>query len=255
MNQALAANDNTMVDKAPDRTVLVSYLQDIVEMLLRCGADVNVRHKTGDTPLLIAARNEDSDAFALLCAHGGMHSHIPRTASEEKQGDLIHRAISGGSVTIVETVLQHSGAVLNTCFEHGWTPLSLAASGHIRREIVELLLSRGADPNAEVMPPQWVMQQGSSRAVHAAVGGNVKIVQMLLQYGADANARTGCGDTPLSLAMKGKRQGPGVYVKDFDGVVNMLLSSGAVMDERLSLLVQELESPSAGRTDFAVPGA
>jgi len=78
----------------------------------------------------------------------------------------------------------------------GRTPLHLAVMVG-RRDVVELLLSRGADPNAR--------DAAGQTPLHWAVGeGHVDIVELLLERGADPNAKDYAGNTPLHIAAMAK---------------------------------------------------
>lgn len=66
-------------------------------------------------------------------------------------------------------------------------------------EICRLLLEKGADENAR--------QQGGFTPLHAAAqNGNAKMVRLFLAHGADVNARTSQGLTPLKMAKESKNQ-------------------------------------------------
>ncbi|KZV62434.1 ankyrin [Peniophora sp. CONT] len=240
--------------------------RESVEVLLRNGADPTLRSKTGKTPLCIAAKSKDVEIFELLCVSGGMANYALPSASGNDIGQLLRCAVLGGSPVIVATVLQHTGPDLNARFGDDSTPLSLA-SEHGNAEVVELLLVQGADPNVEALPAReilvgWEIKEGAWKPLHAAAyDGHAKCIEVLLQHGADPNARTEYGDTALSLALEGKRMDleDWLNARCFNEVFDILVSSGAVVDERSSLLLEEiallegsLKNQSSG---FAVPGA
>ena len=81
---------------------------------------------------------------------------------------------------------------VTTMNTEGWTDLHHAAYGG-HREVVEELISAGADVNA---------RNGSDRTpLHAAAHGNKPgVVEMLLVAGADVDARGEFGQTPLHVA-------------------------------------------------------
>ncbi len=60
-------------------------------------------------------------------------------------------------------------------------------------ELVDLLLARGADPNAR--------EASGSTPLHSAAGhGNRAVIDRLLAAGADRDARTNDGKTPADVA-------------------------------------------------------
>ena len=76
----------------------------------------------------------------------------------------------------------------------GECPLHWAASGGTdRSDVIALLLEAGADVNA---------RSGGGRVpLHSAAGsGSLEHVSLLLKAGADVNARDGVGNTLLHLA-------------------------------------------------------
>ena len=94
----------------------------------------------------------------------------------------------------VVQILLDNGADPDKAVENGWTPLHLAADrGH--RDVVEVLLNGGVEPN----------QTNNERVtpLHVAAGkGHKSVVQLLLARGADVNA-TVRGKTSLDLAAQG----------------------------------------------------
>ncbi|KZV62436.1 ankyrin [Peniophora sp. CONT] len=234
--------------------------RDSVEVLLLNGADPTLCTHYGETPLSYAAQYGHSEIFELLWNSVGMSN-----VSEKDIGRLLCRAVEGGGPAIVATVLQHPGADLNAHFEDGTTPLFVALERG-RDKVVELLLVQGVNPNVGALCSILQGKEGTWKALHMAVRVPVypysaTCVEILLQYGADVDERTEHGDTPLSLASEGKRR----WLKEWpseakrcDEALHTLLSWGAVMDERSSLLLEEiarLEGSSKSGAELVVPGA
>jgi ankyrin repeat protein len=116
-------------------------------------------------------------------------------------------AIRRGEIALLESQLRE-GAPANAHTADGTTPLMVAAL-HGSPEMVKLLLDHGADPRA-------VDKRGASALLFAV--GDARKVGLLLAQGADVNARTSTGNTPLIAAA--------AYTDNLE-VIKLLLDKGA----------------------------
>jgi ankyrin repeat protein len=153
--------------------------QDIVELLIEYGADINqgLNEEDGVNPLLAAAINNYSEMEAMyleLGAEIGLHYAVLR-GDIERVRNFIDREVS-----------------LNSKRNRGMTPLHLAAMGG-QRELVELLLDNGADID--------FYTEASETPLHQAVRSNHQdIVELLIDRGAKTDCIGKIG-TPLNLAI------------------------------------------------------
>ena len=119
----------------------------------------------------------------------------PPPAKSEAPDISIHEAFKAGNI---EAVKQHlaAGTDVNAKGPNaGLTPLHRAAYYGLK-EIVELLLDKGADVNAKE-------EVGWTPLHYAAAMSHKAIAELLLDKGADVNAKDDGGDTPLDVAMLG----------------------------------------------------
>ena len=121
---------------------------------------------------------------------------------QKQQVDPLIFAASLGDVRGVEAALA-DGADVNSRDAVGITPLMCAARGHRpdianptptdHPEVVELLLERGADVNAKT-------DSGFVALFGAARYGHDKVAKVLIDHGADVNAKDKAGMTALKWA-------------------------------------------------------
>ena len=90
-----------------------------------------------------------------------------------------------------------SGTDVNAKDETGGTPLDEAA-GWGRKDIVELLIAKGADVNAKFD------DDGSTPLHLSAWKGHFETAELLIAADADVNAKDNNGETPLDWAIRGK---------------------------------------------------
>ena len=129
------------------------------------------------------------------------------------QDQLLH-AVYGGDIAEVQRVLS-KGADVNKTVEIPGNPpttgpLLAVAIQYGRPAIAELLLQHGADVDAR-------REDGHTPLQIAAGSGSITAVELLLQHGADVNARTESGRTPLYIALRYGRP----------AIVELLLQYGA----------------------------
>lgn len=143
----------------------------------------------------------------------GIH---PDAQNSQAKETALMRAAGAGQLAVVEALLA-AGARPDKRDAAGSTALlSATASGRI--EVVRVLLAAGADP--EVTSPALA---GRTPLMWSLGNGNTAMAQVLLDGGANVNARTSYGATPLRFAVW--HDGPEQRV-----LVRRLLEAGADPD-------------------------
>ncbi|KAG5522437.1 hypothetical protein RHGRI_034574 [Rhododendron griersonianum] len=144
-----------------------------------------------DEDLFKAAENGDSSIFEALS-----HQQLLKSLSlrNEDRRSLLHVAASSSRSAVVKILSAADPSVsgINSPDEEGWVPLhSVASIGNV--EIVEILLSRGADVNLK--------NDGGRTALHyAASKGWLKIAEILLSHDAKIDLKDKVGCSPLHRA-------------------------------------------------------
>lgn len=178
-------------------------MEDIVEILLAGGADVNARNDRQSSTLHFAASRGDTQIVRVLIEHGA-----DVNARAIGQATPVCWASSAGRKDAAEVLLA-SGADVNAECIDLWTPLYRAAwSGNL--DLVNLLLEHGAEVNMQCV-------EGRTPLHNAAESGNENIVSLLIECGAEINRRDELGKSPLWLAVE---RGDG-------DIARLLLESGA----------------------------
>eukprot|EP00118_Oscarella_pearsei_P003104 m.12968 g.12968 ORF g.12968 m.12968 type:complete len:2147 (+) comp24414_c0_seq2:49-6489(+) len=200
---------------------------DLVELLLRKGADLEHRDKKGYTPLILSATAGHSSTVDILLQHGA----VIETQSDRTKDTALSLACSGGRLEVVEILLAHSAD-----FEHrnvsDYTPLSLAASGGFVSTI-KTLLAHGAEINSRTGS-----KLGISPLMLAAMNGHTAAVKLLLDRGSDINAQIETNrNTALTLAcFQGRHE-----------VVQLLIDRRANIEHRAKTgLTPLMEAASGG---------
>jgi ankyrin repeat protein len=196
---------------------------DVAKGLIGKGANVNGKDRIGLSALSYAAWGGQFDVAKLLIENGAQV-----TSTEKKQVPIMSVGVAGGNADVVKLLIR-SGAKIST------TDLGEAAEDG-NREIVEALLSNGADINfGLVYPPH----------IEAAENGHSDVVQLLLARGANINAKDEYGQTALMHASRTGRsdlvrllldKGANPQLTDNDGRTALRIASDAGRDEVTQIL-------------------
>jgi cytohesin len=205
----------------------------VVKLLLEGGAEVDGRDSNGRTPLALSAgRSYTPDIVALLLDHGA------KVNAPDRNGvtPLMLAVHERGFPEIVKFLIE-KGAQVDARSNNGSTPLHRAAQASIgnryrspllcmtsihpdyRRDIeevrqrplemIQLLLDTGAQVDARD-------EDGNTPLIVAAKGTDrPEIIQLLIEKGAEVNARNNDGSTALMVAARGADSGgniPGVTI-------------------------------------------
>jgi ankyrin repeat protein len=200
----------------------------VAELLLDHGADFNVTDKDGATPLNVACRSLLA-RYALQASTPGARSQLRKHSAAEIARDREQLRGDKGEFSVVAVLLLERGADPNVgrwdlkplqaaamvgdkalaiaAIAHGANvdpaPAPgtesplLSAIGEGHADVAELLINKGADVNARTAR----LRRNSLHALAAHMPDR-RLAELLIQHGADVNAADADGRTPLAVAVK-----------------------------------------------------
>ncbi|KAJ5104051.1 ankyrin [Penicillium argentinense] len=171
---------------------------ELATLLIKWKASVNVREQYVWTPLHYAARLDRIDMAALFLKEGA-----DIDAQEHRGYTPLMQAIMVQSNDLVQFLLRHKADVNRQAFTRE-RPLTFALRNH-DEYLVSLLLSHGATPNFKGDAIQNPLHFASSSQDHG-------IVRSLLEYGATLEGLDRDGVTTLQLAVNLEDKGMMHYI-------------------------------------------
>jgi ankyrin repeat protein len=189
---------------------------DATRALAEAGADVNLTDPEQTTALLRAIVNVHYDVAGALVEHGA----DPNIADTANMAALY-------AVAEMETIGEIYGRPARRFTD------KLDAVG-----LIKLLLAHGAKPNAQLRtatlqknhtPGEGTLGNGATPLMRAAKGGDYRIMQVLLDAGADPTIRQNSGATALMIAA-GLGRGLGAFQKDVGTEDDMFRSVKLCLD-------------------------
>jgi ankyrin repeat protein len=180
------------------------------------GAEPNGDPMGALTPLLFAARQGSLETVRALVAAG---ANVRQAAADGSSPLLV--AVQNGQYEIGRFLLDH-GADPNQANEKGWSSLYLAVANRDALttavpaptnegafDFIKLLLDRGATPNVRIKvhgevhqanTSLWLKEAGATPLLRAALCGDLAVVRLLIDHGADPSIGTLDNTTPLMVA-------------------------------------------------------
>ena len=171
----------------------------------------------GLTALVFAAREGDLATARILLDHG-----VDVNQTSEYGWTPLLTATQNRYYQLGKFFLEH-GADPNIANKGGWNPLYIATDNrnieggdyptrkpdmdHL--DFIKLLIDHGANVNARmasstetrtVFTHQWLYEEGATPFLRAAQSGDMTLLKLLLDHGADPSINTDTGVTPLMVA-------------------------------------------------------
>jgi ankyrin repeat protein len=199
LSLGVKAEPDTFIEETPLVTAIKSGNEEVVEFLIRNGANVRREHAWKRSPLHIAATDASPRIIELLLKAGA-------TADINKADELgltpLHAVFqtSNGDHAEKVKILLKNGANINAAADDGRTPLMYAVSSFlVKADAVEALLSGKPNINALNSKKQSALMIAASNA------GNPSVILLLLNAGANAKLEDNTGRTALDYFDQNKR--------------------------------------------------
>jgi ankyrin repeat protein len=172
---------------------------EIARVLLDHGAKVNAESNRGETPLHrlsgdVWSKDSEHPRIARLLLERGADVN----AREKGHATPLHLASEEGSFDVAQILLA-CGADVNAKNDRDQTPLFLLLQhGHIFLDLVRLLVEYGADANTR--------NYENTTALHdACYHEGVEVVRVLLNHGANVEAKDCQGQSPFHRLVRANR--------------------------------------------------
>jgi ankyrin repeat protein len=232
-----------------NRLIAAICTEDIqqVKSLLDKGAQVNTQEEDGITPLAVAVIYGNAEIIQLLVHNGAAFndatyyllymaqqfgytyimpllktymraeriSKFKQSVLADGNHDRLIEAICSENLERVEALLA-TGVDVNAPNDNNLTPLQVAI-GCENQEMVTLLLHKGADIHAGLVLLRTIQMQM----------GDIQLVKILLEHGADVNEVDEYNVTPLMYAVASP-----LYDNDTIELIELLLAHGADINAR-----------------------
>lgn len=189
--------------------------------------DINTASKChGDSALIMAAKNGFADtAEFLISCHANINFH------NRVLHDVLLVAIKWGHKNVVEVLLKHNAEML-------FTHLHEAVEKR-RVDMVAALLNKGMDVDT--------LSGGITPLMRAVKNSDMEMVQFLLDNGANINARSINGATPLLLAAEHGHESVAGFLLKRDADTSLALLQAGFNHREFGVIVGDTPLHAAAR--------
>lgn len=184
----------------------------MVDLLVKNGAQPNIRNSRGETALSVAERRFNKEVVAALQGLGG---RVETNYTGLTESDALVKAARLGDLDKARSLLDR-GAKPNVANDNGVTPL-MAAAFEGRLEMAELLIKRGAAVDqVPVGLREWALNnsrapstdreliesaaRGDTALIASVRHGHTSLVDLLLKHKANPNLANQRGEVPIFVA-------------------------------------------------------
>jgi cytohesin len=196
---------------------------DVVHELLNNGAKANSENFLGENALHLLSQGEyGSQEDGVRIVRELVERGVDINAQCKHYRTPLHLVSYFGRPAATQVLLDYS-AKPNVMDEHGEIPLHLLSRGKYYSQddavrVALLLIECGADVNARDMKLRTPLH-------NASYNGNVAIAQVLLEHRGTPHARDSNGKSPLHLVLQGKDDS-----EECGTIARLLLEHGADVD-------------------------
>ena len=226
---ASCSSESKVAQKEAKKDKKEIEFEEKIRQLIENKEDLNKQDKVGLTMLMWACIYNYVDSVSLLLANGANPNLKAKDGST-----ALHNTISTGVVKQekkerqqeILKLLIEKGAEVNIRDKIVGKTPLHKAARYGRVDLCQILVDNGADVNARTTA-------GTTPLHWAAEEGYYKVVQFLLENGANVNSKNVNGDTPLSYALEREyeklyKSEPDLYENaDYDKTIDILQKHGA----------------------------
>ena len=167
-------------------------MEEIIE-LIKTGQNDLLVQKLNDKPSLVDSKTEQGISLLQFAAYCRNNIAVDILKMRMQKLDIFESSCIGNHEEVAK-IMEKDPEILNSFSADGFTALGLASFfGHL--SLVKLLLDKGANPNIASN------NQFKVAPIHSACAiSNYEIAKLLIQHGADVDAKQMQGNTPLHSA-------------------------------------------------------
>ncbi|XP_028280656.1 B-cell lymphoma 3 protein homolog [Parambassis ranga] len=175
--------------QTPLHLAVITKQANMVDALLRAGADPAALDRNGQTALHLCCEYDQCHCLSVLLSLSTSSTCLERRNYEGLTS--LHLAVRSGHKDLVRMLLD-AGADINAMdVKSGQTPLIHAVENN-NTDMVHFLIENGCDVNSQ--------SYSGNTALHSACGrGQVDTVRLLLKSGADSSIKNYHNDTPVMV--------------------------------------------------------
>jgi len=173
---------------------------DLSRYLLTLPLDINATTESGMTPLSAAIVTGNVPFCQMLLEKEALTTGV----IDDKGRTLLHLAVSKQLHWLVEALLKRGDIDVNAISSRGWTALHEAAKVDDDGSLSKLLLSAGADPDAQSVDPAS-SSKGWTPTITAVQKDKANALRVIVAAGANTSLTDHEGWSPLHFACAHKK--------------------------------------------------